>query len=276
MIRVANAPVSYGAFELTVGVSPFVPEPADVLDAIAAAGYSGTELGPLEYFGDPTTLRESLDERGLELAGGFVPISFGDPGEDLAPLEAVLDLFDAVGGAPRVVLADGGVRERQIDLTRIADGVARAAERARERGYQPAFHHHMSSHVQTPAEVERLLELTDVGLLLDTGHLLAAGGDPLRSLRDWADRIDHIHLKDVRLEVLEGSASWEQAWQGGVFCELGSGDACLETFVAELVSSGYDGWVVVEQDRFPTSAEDAAEAAEAQARNRSWLSRLGL
>ena len=76
MIRVANAPVSYGAFELTIGHAN-VPKPADVLDAIAAAGYEGTELGPLGYLGDPETVRERLTARRLELAGAFVELRFG-------------------------------------------------------------------------------------------------------------------------------------------------------------------------------------------------------
>ena len=272
MIRIGNAPVSYGAFELTVGVSPDLPEPLGVLRAMAAAGYDGTELGPPGYLGDVLTLRERLQLRGLELVGGFVPIRFGDPDQDLAPLEQALDLFDAAGGSPRTVLSDGGVREGAMDWARFAESVTQAAARARMRGYSPTFHHHMGSRVQTPPEIERLLELTDVGLLLDTGHLLAAGGDPVRSLRDWRERIDLVHLKDVRLDVLLGAATWAAAWRSGVFCELGAGDADLEGFLAELVRSGYDGWLVVEQDRFPLSGEDVGEAEDAQLRNRRWLS----
>src|SRR5207249_6182745 len=100
---------------------------------------------------------------------------------------------------------------------------------------------------------------------------------PVQGLRGWHDRIDHIHLKDMRLDVLRSTAVWEDAWRSGVFCELGAGHADLEPFLAELVGTGYDGWLVVEQDRFLNSAEDAAAAAEAQARNRRWLfDRVGL
>jgi inosose dehydratase len=100
-------------------------------------------------------------------------------------------------------------------------------------------------------------------------------------LRDWSDRIDHVHVKDVRRSVLEevvaDRADMVEAWRRGVFCELGSGDVDLEAFLAELGRSGYAGWLVVEQDRIPAPGEDPAEAAEAQARNRRWLSqRAGL
>lgn len=261
MIRVANAPVSYGAFELTVGVLPNVPGPDEVLDAVAAAGYEGTELGPPGFLGGGAELRGRLASRGLALAGAFVELRFGDG--DLSQLEETLDAIDGFDAKP--VLCDGGPRDGNVDL----DGVARAVERARARGFEPTFHHHMGTRVQTPAEIERLLDGTDVTLLLDTGHLTAAGGDPVEALLHWRDRIDHLHVKDVRLDVIRAAASWDEAWRAGAFCELGAGDIDLDGFVAGL--GGYAGWIVVEQDWVPGPHDDVAEQAEAQARNRRWL-----
>jgi inosose dehydratase len=261
LIRVANAPVSYGAFELTVGVLPNVPGPEQVLDAIAAAGYEGTELGPLGYLGDGETLRERLESRRLELAAAFVAIRFG---EGLGELDATLDVLRRFGAKP--VLADAGPRDgSEVDW----DEVSRAADRVRAKGLEPTFHHHMGTRIQTPAEIEQLLERTDVGLLLDTGHLTAAGGDAMQGLRDWRERIDHVHLKDVRLDVLRGAFDWDEASRAGVFSELGTGDVDLEAFCAEL--GGYSGWLVVEQDWVPRPGEDPAGQIEAQARNRRWL-----
>lgn len=261
MIRVANAPVSYGAFELTVGVLPNVPGPDELLDAIAAAGYEGTELGPPGYLGRGDELRSRLDSRGLALAGAFVELRFGDG--DFSELEATLDVLEGFDAKP--VLCDKGPRDGDVDL----DGVERAVELARARGFDPTFHHHMGTRVQTPAEIERLLGGTSVGLVLDTGHLVAGGGDPVRALRDWRDRIDHLHVKDVSLGVISAAASWDEAWRGGAFCELGTGDVDLETFFAEL--GGYTGWLVVEQDWVPGPEDALAEQAEAQVRNRRWL-----
>jgi inosose dehydratase len=255
-MRIANAPVSYGAFELTVGVLPNVPSPDAVLDAIEAAGYDGTELGPLGYLGEAGILRERLSSRGLDLAGGFIELGRG-------ALEQTLDLLQRFGAKP--VLADAGPRDGEADW----DLIVRAAQAARARGLEPTFHHHMGTRVQTPAEVEELLERTDVGLLLDTGHLMAAGGDPVQGLRDWRARIDHLHVKDVRLDVLRAAPDWDTAWRGGVFCELGGGDVDLDAFFAEL--DGYDGWLVVEQDWVPRAGEAPDAHVEAQARNRRWL-----
>ena len=293
MIRVANAPVSYGAFEITVGILPNVPGAEEVLTAIAAAGYEGTELGPPGYLGEGDVLRERFERHGLGLAGGFIPIRFTEPehwDEDFAATARILDLFaDAGGGEARAVLSDWGApvrvanpgkaaHDRSFGLddagwTRLADGVVRAAELARSRGFEPTFHHHAGSYVEAPWEVERLLELTDVGVLLDTGHLLLGGGDPVQAMRDWRDRINHVHVKDARMDVLRQAVAdgvdMPEVWRRGVFCELGAGDVDLEAFFAEL--GGYSGWLVVEQDWVPAPDDDASIAIEAQAHNRRWL-----
>lgn len=300
-VRVANAPCSYGAFEITVGVLPNVPGAEEVLGWIARAGYEGTELGPPGYLGDRATLRGRLERHNLVLCGGYIPLRFSEPGhweEDLAAMAGTLDLFDAAGGGEaRPVLADAGSPERsahpgraatdrsigldEAGWRRLAEGVARAADLARGRGYEPTFHHHTGTNVEAPWEIERLLELTDVGLLLDTGHLALGGGDPVQGLRDWRDRIDHVHVKDVRMSVLKGvvadGADMPEAWRRGVFCELGAGDVDLDGFIADLLAGGYAGWLVVEQDMIPAPGDDPAEAAEAQVRNRRALrERVGL
>ncbi len=294
-VRIANAPCSYGAFELTVGVLPNVPDPESVLAAIAHARYEGTELGPYGYLGDSTTLRERLEQYGLALAGGFIPIRFSEPQyweDDLHTLRRTLDLFGAANGsAARAVLADAGSPERmrlpgravsdpsigldQQGWKRLADGVARAAELARARGFEPSFHHHTGTFVEAPWEIERVLELTDVGLLLDTGHLALGGGEPAEALHAWAERINHLHVKDVHGNILTGviadGADMPEAWRRGVFCELGTGDVDLNAFFDQLSRSTYSGWLVVEQDTVPVSAQDAVAAATAQERNRTWL-----
>lgn len=294
-LRVANAPLSYGAFELTVGTSFRVPEPEAVLDAIAAAGYAGTDLGPPGYLGEGEDLRERLSARSLELVGGFVPVRFSEPAQrdaGLAGLHRTLDLFAAAGAeGARPVLADAGGPERLANPGRggkdaslrlegarwraLVDGVERVAEAARERGYEPVFHHHTASYVEGVPEIERLLEDSDVSLLLDSGHLALAGGDPVAALHDWGERIEAVHVKDVRTGVLAGvradRADMLTAWRRGVFCGLGEGDVDLEGFLGALHETGYEGWVVVEQDRV-LEDEDAFAAARAdQARNRAWL-----
>ena len=294
-IRVANAPCSYGAFEITVGVLPNVPGPDEVVASIAEAGYEGTELGPPGYLGVGDVLRDRLQRAGLRLAGGFIPIRFSEREhwkDGLAAMARTLDLFEAAeAGDARAILADDGSPERLANpgraatepglgldahgWRRLAEGVARACELARARGFEPAFHPHTGSYVEAPWEIERLLELTDVGLVLDTGHVTLGGGDPLRGLSDWHARIEHVHIKDLRLAVLRGvlrdRADMLEALRRGVFCELGKGDVDLPSFFAALEASGYTGWLIVEQDWVPGPGDGVDAQAEAQARNRRWL-----
>lgn len=287
--KIANAPLSYGAFEMTVGTDFAVPDPERILEAIGAAGYAGTDLGPPGYLGEGEVLAERLAANRLQVVGGFVPLRFSEE-EDVTGLEHTLDLFDAAGATgARPVLCDAGGPERIANpgrggedaSLRLDDGrwrklvfnVERAAEIARERGYEPVFHHHTSTYVEGVPEIERFLEDTDVELLLDSGHLLVAGGDPVRALGDWRERIGAIHIKDVRLKVLEQvkaeRADTLTAWRRGLFCALGQGDVDLDGFCAAL--GGYDGWVVVEQDRVLEDITAFEGAAHEQVANRDWL-----
>src|SRR5918999_810302 len=288
MASYANAPLSYGAFEVTVGHSFRVPPPEDVLAAMSAAGYTGTELGPPGYLGEGDALRDRLERAGLELVGGFVPLGLTEPEADLTPLDRTLDLFEAASaGSAKPVLADTGSRQRRANpgraardpalaageatWRRLAEGVRRAADRARERGFEPTFHPHGGSYVEAPAEIERLLADTDVGLLLDTGHLTLGGGEPVAALRQWGARVNHVHVKDVRLELLAEGGDMLTTWSRGTFCELGQGGLDLDGFMAQLTGSGYDGWIVIEQDRVLTDDGDFEAAAQAQERNLRWL-----
>jgi inosose dehydratase len=290
-MRVANAPLSYGAFEVTVGVYPNVPEADELLAEMAAAGYEGTELGPPGYLGRGDELRERLARHGLALTGGWCPLRFSEPDrldEDLAALGRTLDLFAAAGAHDaRPVFGDGGSPERVANpgaggpslddagWAQWQDGIARAAELARGRGLEPTLHPHTSTFCESRAEIEHALELTDVGLLVDTGHYLLGGTDPIQALRDWGERVNYVHVKDVRLnvvrEVVAEKADVLEGWRRGMFCELGAGDVDLPAFFDALRDVGYDGWIVVEQDRIPREDELLRESADAQVRNREWL-----
>lgn len=290
-LRVGNAPLSYGAFEVTVGVYPNVPGPEELLAEMAAAGYEGTELGPPGYLGEGEELRARVERHELELTGGWCPVHFSEPDrldEDLAALSRTLDRFEAAGSpSTRPVFGDGGSPARVANpgaggpslddagWRRWRDGVARAAELARSRGFEPTLHPHTSTYCESRREIERALELTDIGLLIDTGHLLLGGTDPIQALRDWGHRVNYVHVKDVRLEVVRQvvaeRADVLEGWRRGMFCELGEGDVDLTAFFAALSDAGYEGWIVVEQDRIPREDEELRESAEAQVRNREWL-----
>jgi inosose dehydratase len=300
-IVLANAPVSYGAFEITVGIDPNVPDPLTLLDWVRDTGYDGVDLGPLGYLGDVETLPARLAERELGLAGGYLELPFSEPDRlsaELANLDALLDIFDTLSEQelpPKPTLADAGsevrsrypgraAQDRSVGLDdvgwgRFAEGLGAAVARCRERGYDPTFHHHTATYIEAQWEIERLLEVSDVGLCLDTGHLLLGRGEPVTAIRGWAERINHVHLKDARLDRLEEivaeAAPVQEIWRRKAFCALGDGDIDIERILAALDEIGYSGWLVVEQDVLP-DPDNPDQPAEDQRRNREYLRGHGL
>ena len=298
MIKVANAPCSWGVleFEGTDESAGF----ERVLDEMSAAGFAGTELGDWEFMPtEPAALRRELGQRALEMVGAFVPAALADVRTHepaIANAIRTAKLIAEVGETPFIVLADdngidpvrtraAGRIEPQMGLSdeqwrcfaEGAEKVARAV--ADETGLRTVFHHHCAGFVETPAEVARLLDLTDpdlLGLCLDTGHWTYGGGDALSALSDYGDRIWHVHFKDCHPDVA-GRAKREaldyfEAVREGVFCELGRGRVDFASVVAELRRRDYDGWIVVEQDVLP----GMGTPAESAARNRAFLKTLGL
>ena len=303
-IAVANAPVSYGAFEVTVGCDPSVPDGVSVLDQVAEAGYAGIDLGPVGYLGPADRLGELLAERGLGLAGGYLELPYADPDalqQAMPALDELLSTFDAVRGylpgpLPRPTLADNGSPERRsrpgrsvtqpslgLDVAgwrRFADGLARVTGRCRDRGYEPTFHPETGTYVEAPWEIEQVLARSDIGLCLETGHMMLGGGDPVAMLRDWGDRVNHVHLKDAVRSVMTGivadDAPATDIWVREAFCALGDGDLDVNAVLDLLGSMSFGGWLVVEQDILPRSPERFAQAAAEQRHNRAFLTARGL
>ncbi|MBN6056269.1 TIM barrel protein [Nonomuraea sp. RK-328] len=296
-MKVANAPVSFGVFELATEPPPLSAD--EMVRALSDAGYEGIDSGPIGYLGTGAGLADRLAGNGLLLAGGWVDLRYGDAEAfeaGLPALEAALDVFAAAPPAPahlapRPTLACSGSPERfarpggnapglpASEWPAYAARVQEAVRRCRDRGFEPAFHHHLGTYVETPEDVERLLELTDVPLCLDTGHLLLAGGDPVTALRDWASRVGHVHIKDGDTKILaqaiaDGADLRELMGRGG-FAQLGEGELDLPGVVRALDDIGYQGWVIIEQDTLPGRRTVERNIAD-QAANREKLRELGL
>lgn len=285
--------MSYGVYG--AGAGGPAASPAQLLATIAAAGYAGSELGPPGFFGSPEQTAAAFAQAGLQAAGAYVPIHFAAPDDvvvrDLAGLERTCRELVACGGTGLVILADEGderlltqpardPRNRSLGLDqagwqRLARIVRQAVEVAGQLGLPASFHPHISTYVESRWEIEKLLELTEVSLTLDTGHLLLAGADPADCARSWPGRINHVHLKDVRLDVLRRAKAEQRTdfdeWWADVAVPLGQGDVDLDGMLAALAAAGYDGWLVVEQDRAPTPAAAYPAVAEQQAANQRWV-----
>ncbi len=298
MIKIANAPCSWGALEFDLegqaaGYSL-------VLDEMQKTGYEGTELGDWGFMPtDPVQLKEELRKRELTLLGAFVPVALKDRSTHAQGVEAALKvarLLAAVEGTtPFIVLADdnGKVPERTLHAGRVkpemglsdaeweafAEGANKIAKAVKdETGLRLVFHHHCGGYVETPQEVDKLFALTDpslVGLCLDTGHYQFAGGDPLEFLKKNAGRVWHMHFKDCQPDIAERSRleGWDyfKSVAEGVFCELGKGAVDFPAIKAELEKQGFEGWIVVEQDVLP----GMGSPYESALRNREYLKSIG-
>lgn len=287
MIRIGNAPVSYGAFEVTVGKREGVPGAGQVLDAVQAAGYDGIDLGPVGYLGLGAQLSDALSSRNLMLTGGYVEVDVSSqtaPQAGLAELDQVCDQFDAVASSvaavlrprPTVALTGASDEDQGTLWRRIERTVGEIVGRCAARGYQACLHNEVGTQLAGQASVTRVLEHTSAALCLDTGHLVAAGGDPLAILAGWRDRVTHVHLKDVRMPVTgEPYQDAMQLWEEGVFCPLGAGDGLIGELLDSLRGSGYAGWLVVEQDVLPQGPAGYQQASDDQRDNRDYLRARG-
>ena len=128
-----------------------------------------------------------------------------------------------------------------------------------------AYHHHMGTVIQSEDEVDRMMDGTSkVGLLLDSGHLTFAGGDPLRALERHAKRIVHVHCKDIRRDKLAHARrqdmSFLEAVLGDVFAVPGDGTIDFAPLLEGLAKAGYYGWLVVEADQDPAKAHPLTHA----------------
>jgi inosose dehydratase len=266
MRRLAGAPISWGVCEVP-GWGRMLP-PQRVLGEMASLGLRATELGPLGYLPlDPAEIRARLAEHGLRLVAGFVPLVLHDGSlaaaqEDADRIAALLadagaEVFVAALIADEAWSAPEPLDDRTWD--RVIERLAAIEQLVARRGLALALHPHAGTLVETAADVERLIAHSDVRWCLDTGHLVIGGVDPAEFAARQADRIVHVHLKDVNAataaRLRAGELSLVDATRAGLFRPLGEGDAGIDRVIELLDGSGYAGWLVLEQDTAITGEE---------------------
>ena len=254
---------------------------------MALAGFSGTSIGH-KYPADPAELRRALDLRGLEVSEPWVSTYFTIASmerQTIASFEDRLAFMKAMGGTDIVVAEFGRSShvlpvalfanrptfdDREWDL--LAAGLNRLGDIAAGSGIRLCYHHHMGTGVMTRADIDRLMEATNpetVHLLLDTGHLAFAGDDPLAAAQDYGHRIKHVHLKDIRPQVVsqvrEMDLSFQEGIEAGVFTVPGDGSIDFVPILEALASADYEGWLVVEAEQDPAKANPLEYAMMARA-----------
>lgn len=257
VFRTAGAPITWGVCEAPGWGYQMSPE--RVLTEMADLGFSATEAGPDGFLGDdPATIRSLLDRAGLELAAGFVPAVLHANGSARQAAHRIRWLAEA--GAEVAVLAattgdEGYEQSGELDdpgWEKLAANLDTLQLVADAENVVLTFHPHYGTLVESPEQIDRLTRTSDVALCLDTGHVMAGGGDPIQIAQTHKSRIRHVHLKDVDSEtagrVRRGEVGYHQAVAAGMYRPIGEGDLDISAVLAALDESGFEGWLVLEQD----------------------------
>lgn len=217
---------------------------------IAAAGYTGIELFDGNLLDYPAAdFRSLLDDNGLSLVaaysgGNFI---FDDVlPEELARVRRAADRAAELN-AEHLVVGGGAKRHdgtRDEDFTKLAAALEQVVSIAVERGLRAHYHPHLTTIVEGPEEVSRILSMTSIDFCPDTAHLAAAGGDPADMIREHRDRITYVHLKGLQREPF-------------AFTPLDRGDLEIAPIVQVLRDTGFDGWVLTELDAWPDPRQGA-------------------
>lgn len=290
--KVASAPVSWGITEIK-GLSAALPY-QKIMDEIAGAGYTGTELGPWGFYPtSPEGLGRELSARDLRLVASFVDVPLHQPAlfdEGTQAVKRAIPLLAELG-APVLILSAQATPDRLPVAGRVTEAEGLAARQWKQAGtylrelalaisdagLTPTFHHHAGTYIETPTEIERLFNEVDpdlLGLCLDTGHLVYGGGDNMQLISLYRQAIRHVHLKNVDAQVLARvraeRLNYVQAVTRGVFSPLESGSVDIPAVLDALKQGGYSGWFVVEQD-IDLSEPEHADPLQGATKAREYL-----
>jgi inosose dehydratase len=268
-VQLATGPVTWG---VDFADSPNNPPWTSVLDDIQRSGLGALELGPVGYLPEaPDELREALESRGLTAVGSFIFDNMHDAAERDRVLEEsrrASSAIAAAGGSVLVIIDRPGDRRtptagRSGEAVRL-DSAERAEMKATlnavagvaaEAGLDAAVHPHVGGFVEFADEIDWVVENTSLNLCLDTGHLAYADVDPAAAVRSYADRLAHVHFKDIFADVhaaviAERIGFWD-ALARPIFCPVGQGVVDIRAVLRALADIGYDGYATIEQDRVP-------------------------
>lgn len=254
---------------------------------MALAGFSGSEVGG-KYPADTKVLKKALDLRGIQICNQwFSSFLISKPFEETekefikaadflkemgAKVIGVSEQSYSIQGKMEQPVWEGKYVMNDDEWKLLSEGLNKLGKIAKDKGMTLTFHHHMGTVVQTEEEIDRFMEMVDpelVFLLFDSGHLSFAGIDPEKVLRKYVDRVKHVHLKDIRKDMVErsGNERWSflKGVREGVFTVPGDGDVDFSPIFRILEDAGYEGWVVVEAEQDPAKANPLEYAKKARA-----------
>jgi inosose dehydratase len=254
--------------------------PERVLREMAELGLKATEFGPLGFLPVEATARAKvLNDLDMHATGGFFPVLLHDETHDPLPVVAEeLKSYTASGATTLVLAADSGKAgydEKRSELTpdqwqTVFKNLNAISALADSVGVKAVLHPHVGTIIETHEDVMHVVQGSNIAFCLDTGHMVIGGADPVWFSAEHAKRVAHSHLKDVDLswatQVQAGSVTYYDAVVKGMYRPLGTGDVNIAAIVRNLLTQGYDGWFVLEQDNVITGepVEGAGPYADAK------------
>lgn len=253
---------------------------------MALAGFTGSEIGG-KYPNDVPELTKALNLRGIRICNcWFSSFLLSEPYEMTerafirqtdflkamgAGVIGVSEQSYSIQGKMEQPVWEGKYVMNEDEWKLLAEGLNKLGRIAEEKGMKLTFHHHMGTVVQTEEEIDRFMELVDpnlVYLLFDSGHLSFAGIDPAKVLKKYISRVKHVHLKDIRKDMVDKSRSEKWSFlkgvREGVFTVPGDGDVDFAPIFRILEEADYEGWVVVEAEQDPARANPLEYAIKAR------------
>ena len=252
----------------------------------ALAGFQGTEVGN-KYPKDPMELKKHLDIRGLSIASAWfssflLTKPFNETAEAFinhrdflynlgAKVIVVSEQGHSIQGSMEISVFDEKYHMNKEEWKKLTDGLNKLGALAKEKNMMLVYHHHMGTVVQTTEEIDRMMADTDedlVYLLLDTGHLEYSGENALEILKKYVNRIKHVHLKDIRPDIVkkvkEEKLSFLQSVRLGAFTVPGDGCIDFKPMFEVLKAANYEGWLLVEAEQDPAVANPFTYAVKAR------------
>ena len=244
------------------------------LSEASKAGFTGIESGG-KFPKNSKELIPKLEKENLQLCSGWYGATLlkNTPKEEFELMREQMDLFkdckspcmvfaevtNSVQGDPKTPLSKKP-KLSEDDWKLFISRINEISKMMMDENMPLAYHHHMGTVIETENETRRLIESTSdsVKLLIDTGHMLFAGGNSIKLTEDFMERIIHVHCKDIRKDVLEKSlkndSTFRQAFLDGAFTVPGDGCIDYKPFLTVLKNRNYEGWLVVEAEQDPAKA----------------------
>lgn len=292
MIKIGNCPDSWGVW---FDSNDKQPDWHVYLDEVAEAGYVYTETGPYGYMSpDPKELKAELDKRGLKAIASTVMLDISNTdqvNEVIQSSKATCERLKAIGGLYYIImdqmytdlLTDEWVLPKELDeesFERLCANYRRLADAVRSYGVMPVFHPHGGTHVETEAQIDKMISLIpkeELRFCFDTGHHIYVEGNDVYSYTEKiADQIEMLHYKDLVPEIKEKcwreNIQYAQATKLNVFAEIGHGQIDWKRYGEILKKIGFEGYAIIEHDCYPPVP---GESLKIQKRTGKYLESVG-